>query len=174
MLLKFALTFLLTASICLASNLERYRVPKNFQTSFEQERFIKSTDLRLKSGGDLKIINGAELFWHQKIPFEHMIVMTKDSIKSGETGDLKPVKEPMAKYMAKIMFNLFNGSIEELKTLFKISEGSDYLLLRPKDKTMAKFIEHIRVEGSAKIEEIRLSEKSGNYLFIEFDKKNVK
>lgn len=168
MLLNILFSFCIVSNTAFALDLEKYQVDKNFTSDFKQERFIKSTDLTLKSAGGIKIKDGMTLYWNQKDPFEYNIVMTRDSISSGEEGNLKPVKEPMAKYMARIMFNLFNGSLSELKNLFEIKQGTGYISLKPRDKTMAKFIDQIRVEGQSSIEKIRLNEKSGNFLIIEF------
>lgn len=167
MFIKCFFVFLLSTQVyALDSN--RFVVPKNFKAAFTQERYIQSTDITLNSSGLIEVKNGEKLFWNQTKPFSHQIQMTGKSILAGKVGGLKEIKEPMAKYMANIMFNLFGGELEKLGTLFKLTEAKDYILLKPRDETMAKFIENIRVVGTTKIEKIKLKESSGNYLTISF------
>lgn len=167
MLVKFILFICLSFSTY-AQEITRFKVPKDFKANFSQERFIKSTDLTLNSSGTITIKNGSLLRWNQDKPFDHLIEMTKDSIKAGKEGELKELKEPMAKYMAQIMFNLFGGDLKKLESVFEVTESGRYISLVPKDKTMAKFIESIRVEGKEMIEKIKLKESSGNNLTISF------
>ena len=139
-----------------ALNLDGFKLPKNYQAKFVQVRHIKSIDTKLKSSGNIEIINGQKLIWKQNFPFEHITIIGADSISAGTKEKMNKMDSPFAKHISSIILNILSGKKAKLKTQFNISGKIGALELIPRDNSIAKIIKSIKIIGVKKINKVIL------------------
>jgi hypothetical protein len=151
------------------SSLSGLQFPTGTEVSYKQIRFIKSTNFKLKSSGVLKIHTNM-IEWHQTIPFVHIVIMKDGVMTAGDAKSSQEVTNPMAKKMARIMFDLFQGNLNALEKIFTIQTLSPGIKIKltPIDQSFAGFIKDIRLFGQTNVDKFYLEESSGNSLTIKF------
>jgi hypothetical protein len=151
-----------------ADEFSKFKLPNNYSGKYQQSRLIKSIGVTLKSSGTITVKDSSVLLWKQLIPFENVIKISNDSLYSGKEGTLKKDNSVFAKYISQLVFRIFRGDTKKLKEQFKVSLGRGVLTLHPKNELMAKAIKSVVVKGTEQIEEVILTELSGNVMHIIF------
>jgi hypothetical protein len=154
--------------------LESIQFKKGTKISYQQERFIKSTNFKLISSGELTILDD-EIRWNQLKPFTQPISRKNGVMAAGNIGESKEVKNHIAKKMERIMFDLFQGNLKALKAVFELKriKPDINLSLTPKDEDFARFVKTIHLSGREEVQRFFLEEKSGNSLTIRFSKQKL-
>lgn len=173
-LVYFLLIFLVFSDQSLWA-IRKFVVPEHFKVAFEQQRYLKHTDITLKSQGEMELIKKKRLlFWRQQTPFENEIVVDlgESSVKTANLDNEQKIK----RIFGEMIFDIVNGGFANLEKQFNIKElDLKTLSLIPKTDGLKQFLREIVIKGDTKVESFYMQEKSGNYMKIHFlDFKEIK
>ncbi len=149
---------------------ERMQQSPVIRARFEQEKIIKALRRPLRSSGRFLFARDHGLHWHTLQPFDSQLVITGKGMLQKENGettlDINVEERPVVHSFTKVFLALFAGNKETLgKTfdLYMIQEGDHWWLgLKPKQRLLKKVMDHIKLKGSAHLEEIHFVETGGN------------
>lgn len=160
---------------------QRLTVHKLLRGEFTQEKKMKMFKAPLLSNGTFLLTDKEGLVWSQKMPFPVSLVLIKDKLSQQFSGQKAQVIEaktnPMVFYFSHLFLSLFKGDIEALEDQFKLSQSGDsaswILKLVPKSAPLNKVFSDITISGGEFINELRLSELSGDVSQIKFSAQKV-
>lgn len=165
--MKLFISFLFILSFKLSAE----TLKKSIDLTYKQTRYLKATDIKLVSSGEMKIEEAKKITWNQMTPFSHKLIITQDEMLEENDGKFKKVENQVSEKMLSILFPLLNGKMESLKDEFDIKQDNESYDLIPKNPQFKKFIKSIHIEASHFVKVFKLSEMSGNTLEIKFSPK---
>lgn len=143
---------------------------------FVKASFIKARQLKVLSrpfvtSGVLLFAPGKGVVWHTTRPVEDIVLINEAGIRNvGERQDVlakSMSQNPVMKSVARLFIALFSLDLDRIRQEFEIvsarhdASGMRYRL-RTKDATLSSIIEEITLRGQNRVNEIVISEKSGD------------
>ncbi len=153
--MKTFFLFFLIFSSAFGSDHLPFKTFSSFKANFSQIRFIKASNIKLKSEGNI-LKKETSVIWKQIKPFENIIDLSKET------------KNPIAKRMGDTILSVVKGNLKKLKKDFFIQKKRNRIVLTPKEELYKKFLKSIEVSGKKYIDKFILKELSGNYIEIKF------
>ena len=141
----------------LESIAERMRQVESIGGGFRQEKHVQVLPLPLVSTGVFQFHRNEGMVWELQSPVQQTLSVTaEDTTAKGESAD------SLGDSVNSVLFLMLGGHVEGLKDYFAISAGgaiSDWnLLLTPRSRAMAQFIEEIRIQGDRHLRTITVTE----------------
>ena len=154
---------------------------KLLRGEFSQEKKMKMFKAPLLSSGAFLLAEKEGLIWYQQKPFSVSLILAKDKLSqqfSGKEAQIIEAKaNPMVFYFSHLFLSLFKGDVNALKAQFEVSlSGSEKvwtLKLIPKSAPLNSVFSDISITGSDYINQLRLSELSGDISTITFSNQSV-
>jgi hypothetical protein len=143
---------------------------------FVQKKVMTALSRPLISKGRLIFLAGQGVLWRVMEPFPaKVLVKETEMIKWDEDGTARRLsygQSPLFHALTQVFLSMFTGDLSRLETAFVVTPvqtGEDWrLTLSPNDPGFAKFISVIEVGGGRFVEELLISEPSGDKTMIEF------
>ncbi len=138
--------------------------------TFEQKKQVKGFKRPLVSRGDFLVARGRGVRWHTATPFESVLTVRPDDIRSTQHGAevfrLDAAKEPTVRLINQVLFALLAGDVEVLRTHFTVTGAMEpkgwRLQLVPKAPGLAQVLARVTLEGDAFVRALELTEGSGD------------
>ena len=148
---------------------------------FTQNKKMKMFKAPLLSTGTFLLTKKEGLVWSQKTPFPVSIVLIKDKLSQKFSGKNPQIIEakanPMVFYFSHLFLSLFKGDINALEDQFQLSLSGNStswrLKLLPKSAPLNNVFSDISISGGEYINELRLSELSGDVSEITFSHQKI-
>ena len=150
--------------------------PKVMCGRFDQSKQLAGMKKPLAANGRFCVVQDKGVLWRTLQPFPNTLRLTKDEIVHYQ-GDrvamrLDAKSEPTVRMINRVLFSLLAGDLAQLETLFDVdgSVGTDRwdVTLKAKEPALAKAIGTIRLDGGKYVDNIVISEASGDRTSIVF------
>jgi hypothetical protein len=143
---------------------------------FEQTKVIKGFKKPLVSRGAFVMARAQGVQWVTREPFPSTLVVTRErllTITDSGTQQLDTRQEPGLRAVNELLMAVLSGDMRALSSRFRIDGGMAgapnwRMTLVPKDAGLARFIARIDMDGDRHIQNVRLSEGSGDESRIRF------
>lgn len=136
---------------------------------FRQERVLSILPVPLESNGNYQYCLSAGLNWKTLHPVETEFAFDAN----GKPNDPVETNLPGSKEFFEIFVNLFSGDMDVIEKQFSIEASAEgelwELILVPKSRIVAEYIDHIRLLGKETIEYLEVVEAAGDETRINFD-----
>jgi hypothetical protein len=150
--------------------------PKMLCGRFDQTKQLSGMKKPLLSNGRFCVVNGKGVLWRTLQPFPSTLRLTRDEIVQfqGErvATRLDAKQEPTVRMINSVLFSLLSGDLSQLQSLFEVDGSADAknwrVALKAREPALAKAIGDITLEGGAYVNNITLSEASGDKTNIVF------
>jgi hypothetical protein len=145
---------------------------------FDQSKTLAGMKKPLAASGRFCVVQDKGVLWRTLQPFPNTLRLTKGEIIHYQ-GDrvamrLDAKTEPTVRMINQVLFSLLAGDLAQLEQLFKVdgSVGADSwnVTLEAREPALAKAIGTIRLDGGAYVNNIVISEASGDRTSIVFSK----
>lgn len=152
--------------------------PKAMCGRFDQSKTLAGMKKPLAANGRFCVVQEKGVLWRTLQPFPNTLRLTKGEIVHFQ-GDrvamrLDAKTEPTVRMINQVLFALLAGDLAQLEQLFKVdgTVGSDSwsVTLEAREPALAKAIGTIKLEGGAYVDNIVISEASGDRTSIVFSK----
>jgi hypothetical protein len=182
---KFAMTLLLAASaawaqaaVPVAKIQAMLAKPKVMCGRFDQSKTLAGMKKPLAANGRFCVVQDKGVLWRTLAPFPNTLRLTKGEIVhyQGERVSMRldAKTEPTVRMINQVLFSLLAGDLAQLEQLFRVdgTVGSDSwnVTLEAREPALAKAIGTIRLDGGAYVNNIVISEASGDRTSIVFSK----
>ena len=150
--------------------------PKVMCGRFDQSKQLAGMKKPLAANGRFCVVQDKGVLWRTLQPFPNTLRLTKDEIVHYQ-GDrvamrLDAKSEPTVRMINRVLFSLLAGDLAQLETLFDVdgTVGTDRwdVTLKAKEPALAKAIGTIRLDGGKYVDNIVISEASGDRTSIVF------
>jgi len=150
--------------------------PKVMCGRFDQSKQLAGMKKPLAANGRFCVVQDKGVLWRTLQPFPNTLRLTKDEIVHYQ-GDrvamrLDAKSEPTVRMINRVLFSLLAGDLAQLETLFDVdgTVGADRwdVTLKAKEPALAKAIGTIRLDGGKYVDNIVISEASGDRTSIVF------
>src|SRR5450830_1306316 len=150
--------------------------PQQLCGRFDQSKQLAGMKKALASNGRFCVVAGKGVLWRTLQPFPNTLRLTRDEIVhfQGERVAMRldAKTEPVVKMINSVLFSLLGGDLAQLETLFDVdgTVGADRwdVTLKAKEPALAKAIGTIRLDGGKYVDNIVISEASGDRTSIVF------
>jgi hypothetical protein len=150
--------------------------PKVFCGRFDQSKQLVGLKKPLASNGRFCVIADKGVLWRTLQPFPNSLRLTRDEIVQlqGErvAFRLDASKEPTVRMINSVLFSLLAGDLSQLEKLFEIDgsvESKSWrVTLKAREPGLAKTIGSIALAGGGYVQQVTLSEASGDRTTITF------
>lgn len=140
--------------------------------TFEQRKLVKGFRNPVVSSGDFVVSRQRGILWRTVQPFASTLVVTRDSVVArGADGSvarrLSANEEPAVRTISETLFGVMAADLGVLAQRFLVDgelagrEGWR-LVLTPRDAALARWVQHVELEGERFLRAIRLQEGSGD------------
>ena len=139
-----------------------------FKCGYVQNRFLKKSDLKLRSKGYIRIEKNQDVVWMQTEPFHNRVLIQSDKVFQVVDGNPIEMDSPVMQEVAKIMSTVVKGDEESLANhlqVIKKESKSEYI---PKEKKLQKVLEKVESEKAEYIKTIKILERGQNSLQLFF------
>jgi len=152
--------------------------PKAMCGRFDQSKTLAGMKKPLAANGRFCVVQEKGVLWRTLQPFPNTLRLTKGEIVHFQ-GDrvamrLDAKTEPTVRMINQVLFALLAGDLAQLEQLFKVdgTVGSDTwsVTLEAREPALAKAIGTIKLDGGAYVNNIVISEASGDRTSIVFSK----
>jgi hypothetical protein len=152
--------------------------PKVMCGRFDQSKTLAGMKKPLAANGRFCVVQEKGVLWRTLQPFPNTLRLTRGEIVHYQ-GDrvsmrLDAKTEPTVRMINQVLFSLLAGDLAQLEQLFKVdgSVGADSwnVALEAREPALAKAIGTIRLDGGAYVNNIVISEASGDRTSIAFSK----
>lgn len=152
--------------------------PKVMCGRFDQSKTLAGMKKPLAANGRFCVVQEKGVLWRTLQPFPNTLRLTKGEIVHYQ-GDrvamrLDAKTEPTVRMINQVLFSLLAGDLAQLEQLFKVdgAVGADSwnVTLEAREPALAKAIGTIRLDGGAYVNNIVISEASGDRTSIVFSK----
>lgn len=148
---------------------------------FEQTKLIRGFKRPLVSTGHFVMANGRGVQWATQSPFPSMLVVTRErllTITAGSTQQIDTRQEPGLRVVNELLMSVLAGDMRALNSRFQLEGGLRgaqgwYMTLMPRDAALARFIARIEMDGDHHVQNVRLSEASGDESHIRFSRQRA-
>lgn len=143
---------------------------------FEQTKLIKGFKKPLVSRGHFLMARGQGIQWITTAPFPSSLVVTRDRLTMATEGGVQQMdarQEPGLRAVNELLMAVLGGDLRALNTRFEVDGGLQgaqgwRMTLIPKDAALSRFITRIDMVGDRHVQQVRLSEGSGDESRIHF------
>lgn len=143
---------------------------------FEQTKTLKGFRRPLVSRGSFVMSRGQGVQWVTREPFASTLVVTRERLVTltGSTAQQIDTRhEPGLRTINDMLMALLSGDVKALAGRFSVEgrlQGAQAwsVDLTPRDAALAGFIAHISLQGDHQVNEVRLTEASGDDSRIHF------
>lgn len=143
---------------------------------FEQTKTIKGFKKPLLSRGRFLIARGQGIQWLTLEPFPSTLVVTRERLMTVTEGGVQQMdarQEPGLRAVNELLMAVLGGDLRALSSRFQVDgalQGSQgwRMSLVPKDATLRRFIARIEMEGGSHVQQVHLTEGSGDESRIRF------
>ena len=143
---------------------------------FDQSKQLAGMKKPLAANGRFCVVAGKGVLWRTLKPFPNTLRLTRDEIVhfQGERVAMRldARTEPTVRMINSVLFSLLSGDLGQLDTLFevdgKVDAASWNVALKARQPALAKAIGSIKLEGGAYVNNIVISEDSGDRTSIVF------
>lgn len=150
--------------------------PKVLCGRFDQTKHLNGMKKPLLSNGRFCVVNGKGVLWRTLQPFPNTLRLTRDEIVQfqGErvATRLDAKQEPTVRMINSVLFSLLSGDMSQLQSLFVVDGSADAknwrVALKAREPGLQKAIGDIALEGGAYVNNITISEASGDKTSIVF------
>lgn len=150
--------------------------PKMLCGRFDQSKQLNGMKKPLLSNGRFCVVNGKGVLWRTLQPFPSTLRLTRDEIVQfqGErvATRLDAKQEPTVRIINSVLFSLLSGDLSQLQSLFDVDGSADAkswrVALKAREPALAKAIGDIALEGGSYVNNITMSEASGDKTNIVF------
>ena len=144
--------------------------------AFIQRKKLTGFDGELVSSGHFQFNAEKGVLWKVESPISSELRLTRESLTSHNgdqlTMDLRADQQPVVKILAELFYALLGAQWQLLEGYFiidtKIMDDSWQMDLTPRNNIVAKIAEHIELQGGSQLQQITLSEQSGDQTRIKF------
>jgi outer membrane lipoprotein-sorting protein len=152
--------------------------PKVMCGRFDQSKILAGMKKPLAANGRFCVLQDKGVLWRTLAPFPNTLRLTKGEIIHYQ-GDrvamrLDAKTEPTVRMINQVLFALLAGDLAQLEQLFKVegtvTHDSWNVSLEAREPALAKAIGAIRLDGGAYVNNIVISEASGDRTSIVFSK----
>jgi hypothetical protein len=143
---------------------------------FDQTKTLAGMKKPLMSNGRFCVVSGKGVLWRTLKPFPSTLRLTRDEIVNfqGERVAMRldAKQEPTVRMINSVLFSLLAGDLGQLDTLFEVEgsvEANSWkVALKARQPALAKAIGAISLGGGAFVNQIQISEASGDRTSIVF------
>lgn len=147
--------------------------PVSQQGQFTQQRFLKSLDKPIITGGRFVLLTKKGLLWQMEKPFVNHLRVKPDGIMQWNGQNWVATENVGQSQQIGLFLGLLSGDISAVESQFLIdltgSEESWTLQLTPNSLLMKQIFNGIQIRGDNTVKEIELNEKQGDRTLIRFD-----
>lgn len=169
----------------LSERLKFYQKIKTLHTDFHQVKSIKSIGMELKSEGEMRLELPGKVVWTIKKPSFSKVELEGNTIKmtSGQGAEQKTQTMVLGKEtdpnVSKAILSMMawmRMDVPEIEKSYVISElGKNEFRCEPKNPAVSVFAAlNFKLHPKGHVEELKIEEKSGDLIQIEFDKPQIK
>ncbi len=149
---------------------------ESYCSSFQQTKYLKALSKPLKSAGSVSFQSGLGVLWKVDTPFPAKVLIREMEIiqwpEKGEPVRINRSRSPVLRGFTDVFLTLFSGDFDALLLAFTpvlSDEGNGWqLVLSPRSEALRSVIHAITIDGHDFIEEVRISELSGDETLILF------
>jgi hypothetical protein len=150
--------------------------PKVLCGRFDQTKELVGLKKPLASNGRFCVVADKGVLWRSLQPFPSTLRLTRDEIIQMQ-GDrvamrLDAKQEPAVRMINSVLFAALAGDLNQLEKLFEIDGGVQNnnwrVILKAREPGLAKVIGAIALEGGAYVQNVDISEASGDRTKIVF------
>lgn len=147
------------------------------KADFKQEKRLKILRRPLTSSGTFLFSREHGVYWHTVNPFDNVFIVTDQTIYQ-KNPDQEPLKietssKPIVSGFTEAFLSVFTGDAAVLEDKFDIyfqgDEKAWTIALKPKGTIMKKMIDHMVLSGGEHLENVRITEASGDQTDIHFE-----
>ncbi|MBH5328220.1 outer membrane lipoprotein carrier protein LolA [Eikenella sp. S3360] len=150
------------------------QAPQSVQGSFTQQRFLRSLDKPVQTGGQFALRPGHGLFWHLQKPFDMKLRVRRDGItRQDSQGQWRSNGSQTAQAaQVKLFMAVLGGDTAELQRHFNLALSGNAqqwrLTLTPKTAVMRQVFNQIVISGGRLVQKVELDEKQGDRTVMQF------
>ena len=151
------------------------QAPQSVQGGFTQQRFLRSMDKPVQTGGRFALRPGRGLFWHLQKPFEMKLRVRRDGISRQDAqGQWRANGSQTAQAaQVKLFMAVLGGDTAELQRHFNLALSGNarqwQLTLTPKTAVMRQVFNKIVISGGQLVQKVELDEKQGDRTVMQFN-----
>jgi outer membrane lipoprotein-sorting protein len=144
------------------------------QGHFIQTKTLEGMTNGLQSEGEFTFWRDHGIYWATQRPVKQAITYRSDKTLKWQAGESEPeeMHRRKDKEFRKILMAIFSFDTEQLALQFdqqwQTENDSWQLQLSPNSRTAGRFLDHIVLWGTAGIEGLRITNRNGESLTIEF------
>jgi hypothetical protein len=151
--------------------------PKILCGRFDQTKHLVGLKKPLVSYGRFCVVADKGVLWRSLQPFPSTLRLTRDEVVQMQGGRvamrLDAKQEPGVRIVNEILFATLAGDLDKLEALFEIDGGVQNdqhwsVTLKAREPGLAKVIGGISLEGGAYVQNVYISEASGDRTSIAF------
>lgn len=145
------------------------------RASFEQEKLVEGLAQPLKSSGELLLVRGQGLWWHQQAPFELALSLTERRM-SQRVGQApaQVIDNPQLLEFSSMLLALFGSDEQALTRYFTLDFHSDEqgwtLVMTPLAAPLNKVFAHLTLQGGERLERLVIADRQGDETRIRFSR----
>lgn len=142
---------------------------------FEQEKQVEGLAQPLKSSGELLLVRGQGLWWHQQAPFELALSLTERRM-SQRVGQepAQVIDNPQLLEFSSMLLALFGSDERALARYFALDfrsdEGGWSLVMTPLAAPLDKVFAHLTLSGGERLDRLVIADRQGDETRIRFSR----
>jgi hypothetical protein len=140
---------------------------------FEQRKYLQELPQPLLSSGEFLFARELGIWWHTRLPFDSVFVLTRRGIRSSDEGgagiSLSADQQPAVAGIARIFFALFALDFKTLASEFDLygmpapgPAGSWLVGLRPRSAALAGVFREALIAGNTRATRVELRDAQGD------------
>lgn len=140
---------------------------------FEQEKLVAGLAQPLRASGELLLVRGQGLWWHQLAPFELSLSLTERRMRQrvGQ-GEAQTIDSPQLLEFSTMLLALFGSDEQALARYFALDFSADEqgwrLGLTPLAAPLDKVFSRLMLEGGHRLERLLITDRQGDETRIRF------
>ena len=140
---------------------------------FEQEKQVEGLAQPLTSSGEVLLVRGQGLWWHQQQPFELALSLTaKRMSQQVGQGPVQVIDNPQLLEFSSMMLALFGSDEQALARYFALDfQAGDQgwtLVLTPRTAPLNKVFASLTLSGGQQLERLVIADRQGDETRIRF------
>lgn len=142
---------------------------------FEQEKQVAGLSQPLKASGELLLVRGKGLWWHQQAPFDLALSLTDQrmSQRVGQ-GRAEVIDNPQLLEFSKMLLALFGSDEQALARYFDLDfqsgEQGWALILTPLASPLDKVFAKLTLSGREQLDKLSIADRQGDETRIHFSR----
>ncbi|MBL6751627.1 MAG: outer membrane lipoprotein carrier protein LolA [Nevskia sp.] len=153
---------------------QRLAAASGLRGRFEQRKYLQELPQPLLSSGEFLFARGLGIWWHTRVPFDSVFVLTRSGIRNTDEGgarmELRSDDQPAVAGVARIFFALFALDFRTLSSEFDLygmpaadaGPGAWMVGLRPRSSALAGVFGQALIAGAARATRVELSDAQGD------------